>query len=49
MRDFLPNLAVLQRIRTSGLAATHCVMLNWARALLGRTTHPLCLTDASFD
>ncbi|MGH8585745.1 MAG: GAF domain-containing protein [Gammaproteobacteria bacterium] len=48
LRDLSPNLALLLRIRTAGLAAAHSVMLNWARALQGRTENPLSLSDASF-
>ncbi len=49
VRDLSPNLALLRRIRTFGLAGAHSVMLNWARALQGRTENPLSLSDANFD
>ncbi len=47
VRDFSPTLAVLRRIRTMGLHDAHGVMLNWARALQGRTETPLSLSDES--
>ncbi len=45
VRDFSPTLAVLRRIHTMGLHDAHGVMLNWARALQGRTEAPLSLSD----
>jgi predicted ATPase/transcriptional regulator with GAF, ATPase, and Fis domain len=48
VQDFTPTLAVLRRLRLEGLAAAHNVMLNWAKALQGRTEAPLSLTDADF-
>jgi predicted ATPase/GAF domain-containing protein len=47
--DYVPTLALLRRIRTTGLAAAHNVMLNWARALQARTESPLSLSGASFE
>ncbi|HET7291745.1 MAG TPA: sigma 54-interacting transcriptional regulator [Vicinamibacteria bacterium] len=49
VRDFTPTLGVLRRIRTLGLHDAHRLMLNWARALQGRTQGPLTLSDESFD
>jgi transcriptional regulator with GAF, ATPase, and Fis domain len=49
VRDYSPALALLRRIRNTGLAAIHGVMLNRARALQGLTEGPLSLSDASFD
>jgi len=49
VREFTPTLALLRRMRLTGLAAAHNVMLNWARALQGRTEAPLCLSDADFN
>jgi predicted ATPase/transcriptional regulator with GAF, ATPase, and Fis domain len=49
VRDYVPTVAVLRKVRMQGLVDAHTVMLQWARALMGSTAGPLSLTDASFD
>ena len=49
VRDLTPNLALLERIRTTGLAAAHRLMLSWARALQGCTDAPRSLSHAGFS
>lgn len=49
VRDFTPTLALLRRIRTTGLADAHGVMLGWALALQGLTENPLSLSHEGFD
>ena len=49
VQELQPNLALLERIHTHGLAAAHGLMLNWARALAGQTEGPLSLTDAGWN
>jgi predicted ATPase/transcriptional regulator with GAF, ATPase, and Fis domain len=49
LRDHVPTIQVLEKVRMQGLVDAHSVMLQWARALLGRTDHPLALTSPEFD
>jgi predicted ATPase/transcriptional regulator with GAF, ATPase, and Fis domain len=49
VRDYSPSLALLERIRMTGLVAAQKVILNWARALQGLTRDRLSLTDENFD
>lgn len=49
VREYSPNLALLEKIRMTGLAAALKVILNWARALQGRTSDKLSLSDDDFD
>ncbi len=49
VRDYVPTLAVLAKVRMLGLVDAHTVMLQWARALQGEALGPLLLSDASFD
>ena len=47
--DYSPTLEFLERLKMTDFLAAHRVILNWARALQGRTAAPLSLTDAAFD
>jgi predicted ATPase len=49
VHDYTPTLGLLQRIRTTGLADIHNVMLSRARALQGRTEGPLSLSHEGFQ
>src|SRR5262249_35502509 len=49
VRDMLPNLAFLQRIRMDGMSALLGVTLGWARALQGQTAAPLSLSGEGWD
>ena len=49
VRDYLPAVALLDRIRMSGFRTAAQVTINWALALQGKTAAPLSLTDARFD
>jgi len=49
VRDHLPAIAVLRKVRMLGLVDAHTVMLQWARALQGKTAGPLSLDDGAFD
>jgi predicted ATPase/transcriptional regulator with GAF, ATPase, and Fis domain len=47
--DHTPTLALLEKIRMADFRAALTVVLNWARALQGRTSHPLSLSTDDFD
>jgi predicted ATPase/transcriptional regulator with GAF, ATPase, and Fis domain len=49
IRDYVPTIAVLQKVRMLGLVDAHTVMLQWARALAGETGSPVSLSDEAFD
>ncbi|HEX4823882.1 MAG TPA: sigma 54-interacting transcriptional regulator [Candidatus Polarisedimenticolaceae bacterium] len=49
VRDYVPTLAVLAKVRMHGLVDAHTVMLQWARALLGETDGPCSLSGPGFD
>ncbi len=49
VREFTPTLAFLEKVQMADFRATLALMLNWARALQGRTAGPLSLSDAAFD
>ncbi|HSB10148.1 MAG TPA: sigma 54-interacting transcriptional regulator [Blastocatellia bacterium] len=49
VRDYTPNLALIEKLKITGFADALRVMLNWARALEGETRSPLSLSDESFD
>ncbi|HKW84935.1 MAG TPA: ATP-binding protein, partial [Burkholderiaceae bacterium] len=48
-REQEPNIALIERLKNRGFADSVRVLVNWARALQGRTDAPLSLGDASFD
>ena len=49
VRDYTPSVALIERLKNPGFADSVRVILNWARALQGRTAAPLSLSgrDAS--
>jgi predicted ATPase/transcriptional regulator with GAF, ATPase, and Fis domain len=49
LRDYTPHLEILGKLRMRDFQAAHRVLLNWARALQGRTAGPLSLADETFD
>ncbi len=49
VRDYMPSLALLDRLKMADFRASQRVMLNWALALQGRTAGRQQLTDAAFD
>ena len=49
VRDYTPSVALIEKLKNSGFADSVRVILNWARALQGRTATPLSLTDATLD
>ncbi len=49
IRDYSPTLALLEKIRMTDFLAAHHVILNWARALQGRTASRLSLSTPAFD
>ena len=48
-RDYVPSIALIEKLKNSGFADQVRVLVNWSRALQGRTTGRLSLSDASFD
>ena len=49
VRDYAPNVAIIERLKNRGFADSLRLFVNWARALQGLTDAPLSLTDASLD
>jgi predicted ATPase/signal transduction histidine kinase len=49
VRDYTPSVALIEKLKNRGFADSVRVILNWARALQGRTVAPLSMTDATFD
>jgi hypothetical protein len=49
VREYEPAATLLQRLKLADFLAALKVMLNWARALQGRTIERLSLSDADFD
>jgi predicted ATPase/transcriptional regulator with GAF, ATPase, and Fis domain len=49
LRDFSPTLGLLEKLNMTDFRAAHRVILNWARALQGRTAGWLSLSDSTFD
>jgi predicted ATPase/signal transduction histidine kinase len=45
----VPTIGLLERLRYPAFAAAVRVLVQWSRALRGRTADPLSLSDASFD
>ena len=48
-RDYEPSIALIEKLKNTGFADSVRVLVNWSRALQGRTDGPLSLSDASFD
>ncbi len=49
VRDYVPSVALIEKLKNPAFADTLRLIVNWARALQGRTAAPLSLTDASLD
>ncbi len=49
VRELLPNLALIQKLKITGFADSLKLILNWAQALRGNTSSPLSLSDGEFD
>src|SRR5262249_20388657 len=49
VEHYTANLALIQRLKAVAFADSVKLLLNWARALQGRTRGPLSLSDDSFD
>ena len=48
-REYEANVALLDRLKNRGFADSVRLLINWSRALQGRTAAPLSLSDAGFD
>ena len=48
-RDHEPSIALIERLKNRGFADSVRVLVNWSRALQGRTDSPLSLSDDSLD
>jgi predicted ATPase/signal transduction histidine kinase len=48
-RHHEPSVALIERLNNRGFADSVRLLVNWSRALQGRTRAPLSLTDATFD
>lgn len=48
-RDYTPAVALIERLKNAGFADGVRLLLQWARALQGKTRAPLSLSDAAFD
>ena len=49
VEDLSPNLAVIEKLKAHAFADSVKLLLNWARALQGRTAGRLSLSDAALD
>lgn len=49
VREYEPNVALIRKLKNTGFADALQLLLNWARALQGRTDTPLSLSSESFD
>jgi predicted ATPase/signal transduction histidine kinase len=49
VRDYSPSVELIEKLKNKGFADSVRLILNWARALQGRTDAPLSLTDATLD
>ena len=49
VHDYTGSVALIERLKNTGFADSLRAILNWAKALQGRTAAPLSLGDASFD
>jgi transcriptional regulator with GAF, ATPase, and Fis domain/tetratricopeptide (TPR) repeat protein len=49
VRDYSPNLALINKLKITSFADALKIMLNWARALEGGTISPISLSDETFD
>src|SRR5207247_686562 len=49
VRDYTPNLALINKLKITSFADALKIILNWARALEGETISPISLSDEAFD
>jgi len=49
IREYTPSVALIERLKNPAFADSVRLILNWARALQGRTAAPLSLSDDSFN
>ncbi len=49
VRDYSSNLALIRKLKAVAFADSVKIILNWARALQGRTRAPLSLSDEGID
>ncbi len=49
VRDYSTNLALVKKLKATAFADSLKIILNWARALQGRTRAPLSLSDEAID
>ncbi|MCG3163379.1 MAG: Anaerobic nitric oxide reductase transcription regulator NorR [Acidobacteria bacterium] len=49
LRDYTPSLALIRKLKNTGFADAHQLILNWARALRGETGARLSLSAEEFD
>ena len=49
VREYSLNLAVIRKLKAAGFADSTRIILNWARALQGRTGTPLSLSNEGID
>ncbi|TMH76376.1 MAG: GAF domain-containing protein [Betaproteobacteria bacterium] len=49
VRDYSPSVALIEKLKNTGFADSVRLILNWVRALQGRTVDPLSLTDETLD
>jgi len=49
LRDYEPSLALIRKLKNTGFADAHQLILNWARALRGETAARLSLSAEGFD
>ncbi len=49
VRDYSPYLALINKLKATGFADSLKIILNWARALQGKTRAPLSLSDDAID
>src|SRR5437899_5894679 len=49
VRDYSPNVALINKLKGTGFADSLKIILNWARALQGQTRALLSLSDDAID
>jgi predicted ATPase/signal transduction histidine kinase len=49
VREYVSSVELIEKLKNTAFADSVRVILNWARALQGRTIDPLSLTDATLD
>lgn len=47
--DYTPNLALFKKLKVASIGDAQTVLLNWAKALQGKTIAPVSLSDDEFD